>query len=248
MLNTTHRAREIQKYTHSTHQHLRLATHPPSPPVSLDQSLTKGMPIKIEVYGDPSVHPQPEHYWGNVNSFGPRACYDEGKRAAEALCYAYREQHRVDIRISRIFNTYGPRMGASDGRVVSSFVTSALAGEDVKITGDGTATRSFQYVTDCIQGLYALMHSDYSKGPVNVGNDGEFTIQQLAELVIGLVSQMTGRAEVSIAYLPPLVDDPTVRRPDITLAREVLRWEPVIRLEEGLRRTIEWHINEGRCD
>lgn len=183
-----------------------------------------------------------------MNPFGPRACYDEGKRVAEALCYAYREQHDVDIRIARIFNTYGPRMGASDGRVVSNFIASALTGEDLKITGDGKATRSFQYVTDCTQGLYALMNSDYSKGPVNIGNDREFTIQQLAELVIGLVSQMTGRCKLSIVYLPPLVDDPTQRRPDITLAREALCWGPVIRLEEGLRRTIEWHINERRSD
>ncbi|KAJ5686059.1 hypothetical protein N7536_008678 [Penicillium majusculum] len=189
-----------------------------------------------------------EHYWGNVNPFGPRACYDEGKRAAEALCYAYREQHDVDIRIARIFNTYRPRMGTIDGRVVSNFIVSALAGEDLKITGDGKATRSFQYVTGCTQGLYALMQSDYSKGPVNIGNDWEFTIQQLAELVIGLVSQMTDRFKASIAYLPPLVDDRTVRRPDITLAREVLCWGPVIRLEEGLRRMIEWHINERRSD
>lgn len=206
------------------------------------------MTTKIEVYGDPSVHPQPEHYWGNVNSFGPRACYDEGKRAAEALCYAYREQHNVNIRVARIFNTYGPRMGASDGRVVSSFIASALASEDLKITGDGTATRSFQYVTDCTQGLYALMQSGYNKGPVNIGNDREFTIKQLAELVIVLVSQMTGVSRVSIAYLPPLVDDHMVRRPDITLAREVLHWGPVIRLEDGLRRTIEWHINDRGSD
>jgi UDP-glucuronate decarboxylase len=183
-----------------------------------------------------------------VNSFGPRACYDEGKRVAEALCYAYREQHDVDIRIARIFNTYGPRMGASDGRVVSSFIASALAGEDLKITGDGTATRSFQFVTDCMQGLYTLMNSGYSKGPVNIGNDGEFTIERLAELVIDLVSRMTCQPRVSISYLPPLVDDPTIRRPDIALAREVLNWQPVVQLEEGLRRTIEWHINESRSD
>ncbi|KAJ6049880.1 UDP-glucuronate 5-epimerase [Penicillium canescens] len=201
-----------------------------------------------EVYGDPSVHPQTEHYWGNVNSFGPRACYDEGKRVAEALCYAYREQHDIDIRIARIFNTYGPRMGASDGRVVSSFIASALAGEDLKITGDGTATRSFQFVTDCMQGLYTLMNSGYSKGPVNIGNDGEFTIERLAELVIDLVSRMTCQPRVSISHLPPLVDDPAVRRPDIALAREVLNWQPVVQLEEGLRRTIEWHINESRSD
>lgn len=198
-----------------------------------------GIPTKIEVYGDPSVHLQPEHYWGNMNSFGPRTCYDEVKRATEALCYAYREQHGVDIRIARIFNTYGPRMGASDGRVFTSFIASALACEDLKITVDGTTTLSFQYVTDCTQRLYALMQSEYSKGPVNIGNDGELTIQQLAELVIELVSQVTGRYRFSIAYLPPLVDDPTVRRPVLTLARKALRWEPAIRLEEGLRRTIE---------
>ncbi|KAJ5322889.1 UDP-glucuronate 5-epimerase [Penicillium brevicompactum] len=177
-----------------------------------------------EVYGDPSIHPQPEHYWGNVNSFGPRACYDEGKRVAEALCYAYKEQYGVDIRIARIFNTYGPRMAASDGRVVSSFIASALAGEDLKITGDGKSTRSFQYVTDCIQGLYALMESGYDQGPVNIGNDGEFTIQQLAEMTIDAVAQITGRSKVSITYLPPLADDPVVRRPDISLARKVLDW------------------------
>ena len=179
-----------------------------------------------------------------MNSFGPRACYDEGKRAAEALCYAYKEQYDVDIRIARIFNTYGPRMSAGDGRVVSSFVAAALAGEDLKITGDGKSTRSFQYVTDCMQGLYSLMESDYKDGPVNIGNDREFTIQQLAELTIDTVSQMTGRPKVSIQYLPPLVDDPTVRRPDISLARNVLGWEPVVKLQDGLRETIQWHIEQ----
>ncbi|KAJ5776098.1 uncharacterized protein N7511_001109 [Penicillium nucicola] len=201
-----------------------------------------------EVYGDPSVHPQPENYWGNVNPFGPRSCYDEGKRVAEALCYAYREQHSVDIRIARIFNTYGPRMGANDGRVVSSFIASALAGENLKITGDGMATRSFQFVTDCMEGLYALMNSDYSKGPVNIGNDGEFTIERLAELVIDLVSRMTSQPRVSISHLPSPLDDPAVRRPDIALVREVLCWRPVVQLEEGLERTIQWHINENLSD
>lgn len=180
-----------------------------------------------------------------MNSFGPRACYDEGKRVAEALCYAYKEQHGVDIRIARIFNTYGPRMAASDGRVVSSFVASALTGEDLKITGDGKSTRSFQYVTDCIQGLYTLMESGYDQGPVNIGNDGEFTIQQLAEMTIDAVAEMTGRSKVSITYLPPLADDPVVRRPDISLARKVLGWEPVVKLQDGLRRTIQWHIDQG---
>ncbi|CAI7606646.1 unnamed protein product [Penicillium bialowiezense] len=190
-------------------------------------------------------HQHPEHYWGNVNSFGPRACYDEGKRVAEALCYAYKEQHGVDIRIARIFNTYGPRMAASDGRVVSSFVASALAGEELKITGDGKSTRSFQYVTDCIQGLYTLMESGYDQSPVNIGNDGEFTIQQLAVMTINAVAEMTGRSKVSIIYLPPLADDPVVRRPDISLARKVLGWEPVVNLQDGLRKTIQWHIDQG---
>jgi UDP-glucuronate decarboxylase len=181
-----------------------------------------------------------------VNSFGPRACYDEGKRAAEALCYAYKEQHGVEIRIARIFNTYGPRMGANDGRVVSSFIASALVGEDLKITGDGKSTRSFQYVTDCIQGLYSLMKSDYGQGPVNIGNDGEFTIQQLAELTIDAVSRMAGRPKVAITYLPPVVDDPTVRRPDIALSRKVLGWEPIVPLKDGLRKTIKWHVEQGQ--
>jgi UDP-glucuronate decarboxylase len=183
-----------------------------------------------------------------VNSFGPRSCYDEGKRAAEALCYAYKEQHGVDIRIARIFNTYGPRMGAADGRVVSSFIASALVGENLKITGDGKSTRSFQYVTDCMHGLYSLMNSDYNQGPVNIGNDTEFTIQQLAELTIDAVALMTGRSKVAITYLPPVVDDPTVRRPDITLARRVLGWEPVVQLQDGLRKTIEWHVDQSKSD
>lgn len=194
------------------------------------------------------MHPQPETYWGNVNPFGPRSCYDEGKRVAEALCFAYREQHGVDIRIARIFNTYGPRMSSSDGRVVSNFIAAALAGEDLKITGDGSATRSFQFVTDCMNGLYSLMSSDYREGPVNIGNDGEFTIQQLAEIVIELVSEMTGRSKVSISYHPKVADDPTLRRPQISLAKEVLHWAPVVHLREGLRETIEWHMSQGNHD
>ncbi|KAE8166485.1 hypothetical protein BDV40DRAFT_6116 [Aspergillus tamarii] len=197
-----------------------------------------------EVYGDPLVHPQPETYWGNVNPFGKRSCYDEGKRVAEALCYAYREQQRADIRIARIFNTYGPRMNGSDGRVVSNFIVAALAGDDLKITGDGSATRSFQYVTDCIEGLYSLMNSDYSEGPVNIGSDGEFTIQQLAGMIVGLVAEMTNQPKVNITYHPRPADDPAVRRPQISLAKAVLDWCPTIPLREGLRRTIEWHVSE----
>ncbi|KAJ5661814.1 uncharacterized protein N7477_009430 [Penicillium maclennaniae] len=198
-----------------------------------------------EVYGDPLVHPQPENYWGNVNPFGPRSCYDEGKRVAEALCFAYREQHGVDIRIARIFNTYGPRMSSSDGRVVSNFIAAALAGEDLKITGDGSATRSFQYVTDCLAGLYTLMNNDYAEGPVNIGNEGEFTIQQLAEIVNELVSEITGHAKVQITYHPKVADDPTLRRPQTSLAERVLHWTPRVQLREGLRKTIEWHISQG---
>lgn len=201
--------------------------------------------IIIEVYGDPHVHPQPESYWGNVNPFGPRSCYDEGKRVAEALCYAYREKHHAQIRIARIFNTYGPRMNGSDGRVVSSFITAALAGEDIRITGDGSATRSFQYVTDCMEGLYRLMNSDYAAGAVNIGNDGEFTIQQLAEITADLVAEMTGKPKVKITYHPRPTDDPAVRRPQITLAKEVLGWAPVVLLQDGLKRTVEWHMQNN---
>lgn len=196
-----------------------------------------------EVYGSPHVHPQPETYWGNVNSFGPRSCYDEGKRVAEALCYAYL-QRGVDIRISRIFNTYGPRMNPSDGRVVSSFIASALAGEELRITGDGLATRSFQYVEDCVNGLYALMNSDYTEGPVNIGNDAEFTIQQLADIIVELVSEITSKPKGTVSYHPRPVDDPLVRRPQISLAKEKLGWQPVVPLREGLRKTIQWHASE----
>ena len=205
---------------------------------------SSGINQSIEVYGDPLVHPQPETYWGNVNPFGPRSCYDEGKRVAEALFYAYREQG-VDIRIARIFNTYGPRMSAGDGRVVSNFVAAALSGEELKIAGDGKATRSFQYVTDCVKGLYALMNSGYSEGPVNIGNDTENTIQELVDLVTGLVAEMTGKPSVAVSYHPRRADDPMVRRPQITLAKEKLGWAPKIPLREGLEKTIEWHMNEA---
>lgn len=201
--------------------------------------------VYIEVYGDPQVHPQSESYWGNVNPFGPRACYDEGKRAAEALCYAYREQSQVDIRIARIFNAYGPRMRADDGRVISSFISSALAGQALRITGDGAATRSFQYVSDCVEGLYMLMNSDYGDGPVNIGNDAEITIQEVAEMTAELVSQMSGQRRVSITYHPLPVNDVRVRRPDITLAKSKLGWAPVVQLQDGLRKTIEWHIHNS---
>lgn len=151
----------------------------------------------------------------------------------------------MDIRIARIFNTYGPRMSAGDGRVVSNFVAAALSGQELKIDGDGQATRSFQYVTDCVKGLYALMNGGYSEGPVNIGNDTENTIQELVELVTGLVAEMTGKPSVAVSYHPRRADDPMVRRPQITLAKEKLGWAPTVPLREGLKKTIEWHMNEG---
>ena len=188
-----------------------------------------------EVYGDPDVHPQPESYRGNVNPIGPRACYDEGKRCAETLFFDYHRMHRVDIRVARIFNTYGPRMHPYDGRVVSNFVLQALAGEDLTVYGDGSQTRSFCYVDDLVDGLLALMETEDFTGPVNLGNPDEFTIRELAELVIG----MTG-SRSRIVELPLPADDPTQRKPDIALARERLSWEPQVKLREGLERTIAY--------
>jgi UDP-glucuronate decarboxylase len=189
-----------------------------------------------EIYGDPEVHPQPESYRGSVNPIGPRACYDEGKRAAETLFMDYHRMNRVNIRIVRIFNTYGPRMHPFDGRVVSNFIRQALAGEDISIFGDGTQTRSFCYRDDLIQGFIGMMNApDDFIGPVNLGNPGEFTIRELAELVI----ELTG-SKSKIVYEPLPADDPTRRRPDITLARTKLGWEPQVPLREGLKKTIEW--------
>lgn len=163
----------------------------------------------------------------------------------EALCYAYLEQFNVDVKIARIFNAYGPRLRADDGRVISSFVSSALAGEAIKITGDGSATRSFQYVSDCVEGLYTLMNSDYRDGPVNIGNDTEISIQSVAELTVDLVAQMSRRDRVPITYHPIPVDDVNVRRPDITLAKSKLGWVPVVQLQDGLRKTIEWYMHDS---
>ncbi|MDQ4070637.1 MAG: SDR family oxidoreductase [Actinomycetota bacterium] len=187
-----------------------------------------------EVYGDPLVHPQPETYWGNVNPIGPRSVYDEAKRFAEALTMAYHRHHGLDVRIVRIFNTYGPCMRPDDGRVVSNFLVQALAGKPLTVHGDGSQTRSFCYVDDEIRGILALLDSDHV-GPVNIGNPNEFTILELAELVIGL----TGSSS-ELRFDPRPVDDPTQRRPDLTLARALLGWEPEIALEEGLARTAEW--------
>lgn len=189
-----------------------------------------------EVYGDPLVHPQSEDYWGNVNPIGPRACYDEGKRAAETLFFDYHRQHGLDIKVARLFNTYGPRMHPHDGRVVSNFVVSALAGEPLTVYGDGSQTRSFCYVSDLIEGLLILMNSASDvTGPINLGNPGEFTIRELADLVI----EMTGTT-AGICHLPLPTDDPTRRQPDITRAREQLHWSPSVSLRDGLVPTIEY--------
>jgi dTDP-glucose 4,6-dehydratase len=187
-----------------------------------------------EVYGDPLVHPQPESYWGNVNPVGPRGVYDEAKRFSEALTMAYHRFHGVETRIVRIFNTYGPRMRPGDGRVVSNFIVQALRGDPLSVYGDGSQTRSFCYVDDLVDGIYRLFHSDRAE-PTNVGNPVEFTVRELAEQVL----RMTGSAS-PIDWLPLPQDDPKVRQPDITIAREVLGWEPKVPLEEGLRRTIPY--------
>jgi UDP-glucuronate decarboxylase len=189
-----------------------------------------------EVYGDPSVHPQPESYWGNVNPIGKRSCYDEGKRVAETLFFDYHRENKVDIRIARIFNTYGPRMHPNDGRVVSNFIVQTLRGEDITIYGDGLQTRSFCYVDDLIEGFVRLMNQTETPGPINIGNPGEFTMLQLAELTLKLVG---GTSKIVHRALPS--DDPKQRRPDITLAQKYLNnWAPTVQLEEGLKRTIHY--------
>ena len=189
-----------------------------------------------EIYGDPDVHPQKEDYWGNVNTWGPRSCYDEGKRSAETLFMDYHIQNNVDIKVIRIFNTYGPRMHPNDGRVVSNFIVQALKGEDITIYGDGNQTRSFQYVDDLIEGMIRMMNSrDGFTGPVNIGNPYEFTMLELAEKVI----KLTGSSS-KIVHLDAPKDDPTRRQPDISLAKKELDWEPQIQLDEGLRKTIEY--------
>lgn len=189
-----------------------------------------------EVYGDPEVHPQSETYWGNVNPIGFRSCYDEGKRCAETLFFDYYREHKLKIKVARIFNTYGPRMHPSDGRVVSNFIIQALKGEDITVYGDGLQTRSFCYVDELIDGFIRLMASpDEFAGPVNLGNPVEFTIKELAEKVI----DMTG-SKSKITYKPLPHDDPKQRQPDITLAKRELDWEPTIKLEDGLRKTIEY--------
>jgi UDP-glucuronate decarboxylase len=188
-----------------------------------------------EVYGDPLQHPQTETYWGNVNPIGPRACYDEGKRCAETLFFDYHRQHRVDIRVARIFNTYGPRMHPKDGRVVSNFIVQALSGEDITIYGDGTQTRSFCYIDDLIAALQLLMEEPDFTGPVNLGNQSEFSILELAQKVL----QQTG-SRSKIVFKPLPTDDPVQRQPDITLAKSRFGWEPRVSLDDGLKETIAY--------
>jgi UDP-glucuronate decarboxylase len=189
-----------------------------------------------EVYGDPSVHPQPEGYWGHVNPIGPRSCYDEGKRCAETLFFDYHRQHGLPIKVVRIFNTYGPRMHPADGRVVSNFIIAALRNEPIPIYGDGLQTRSFCYVDDLIDGFLKLMDSDSAiTGPINIGNPGEFTMRELAERVIALTGSKS-----EICYQPLPQDDPKQRRPDIAQAQQKLSWQPTIALDEGLTRTIDY--------
>ena len=198
-----------------------------------------------EVYGDPHVHPQTEDYWGNVNPIGIRSCYDEGKRCAETLFFDYYREHNLDIKVARIFNTYGPNMHPNDGRVVSNFIIQALKGQDITIYGDGSQSRSFCFVDELIDGFIRLMASDNFTGPVNLGNPVEFTIKELAEKIIEITNS---KSKLSLKPLPQ--DDPKQRQPDITLAKKELDWEPKIKLEEGLKKTIAYFdnlIKEGRA-
>ncbi len=189
-----------------------------------------------EIYGDPAVHPQTEDYWGNVNTIGPRSCYDEGKRCAETLFFDYHRQHKLRIKVARIFNTYGPRMHPNDGRVVSNFIMQALRGDDITVYGDGEQTRSFCYVSDLVEGLVKLMNSsDEITGPINLGNPGEFTIKELAETVIDLTGSKS-----TLIHKPLPQDDPKQRRPDITRAKAQLGWEPTIPLRDGLQKAIPY--------
>lgn len=192
-----------------------------------------------EVYGDPTVHPQPESYWGNVNPIGRRSCYDEGKRCAETLFFDYHRENGVDIRVVRIFNTYGPRMNPDDGRVVSNFIVQSLRGEDITVYGDGSQTRSFCYVDDLIEGFLRLMEQEKTVGPVNIGNPGEFTMLELAELILKKVG---GKSKIVHQDLP--ADDPRQRQPDISLAKKYLEWQPAVPLEQGIEKTIDYFRKE----
>ena len=187
-----------------------------------------------EVYGDPKVHPQPESYFGNVNTIGPRSCYDEGKRVAETMMYSYKNQNGIDVRVARIFNTFGPRMHPNDGRVVSNFIIQSLQDKPLTIYGDGSQTRSFQYVSDLVDGLHALMDGEYDL-PVNLGNPDEYTVKDFAEYI----KDITG-SDSKITFLPATKDDPTQRKPDISTAKRELNWEPKVTVKEGLEKTIAY--------
>mmetsp|Transcript_22567 Transcript_22567/g.49218 ORF Transcript_22567/g.49218 Transcript_22567/m.49218 type:complete len:519 (-) Transcript_22567:126-1682(-) len=187
-----------------------------------------------EIYGDPTVHPQPESYWGNVNTIGPRSCYDEGKRVAETMMYSYKNQNGVEIRVARIFNTFGPRMHPNDGRVVSNFIIQALQNKSITIYGEGEQTRSFQYVSDLVEGLYRLMNGDYDL-PVNLGNPQEYTVKSFAQYIHNMT-----KSKSQIVYLPKSQDDPSQRRPEIVTAKEKIGWEPVVKVDQGLKKTIEF--------
>ena len=187
-----------------------------------------------EIYGDPQVHPQPESYWGNVNTIGPRSCYDEGKRVAETMMYSYKMQNNLEIRIARIFNTFGPRMHPNDGRVVSNFIIQALQNKDLTIYGDGNQTRSFQYVSDLVDGLYSLMQNNYDS-PVNLGNPQEYTVHGFAEYIKKIT-----KSDSKIEFLPKSQDDPAQRKPDISTAERELQWKPVVKVEKGLEHTIDY--------
>lgn len=187
-----------------------------------------------EIYGDPQVHPQPESYWGNVNTIGPRSCYDEGKRVAETMMYSYRNQNNVDVRVARIFNTFGPRMHPNDGRVVSNFIIQSLQDKDITIYGDGSQTRSFQYVSDLVEGLYALMNGNYDQ-PVNLGNPDEYSVKKFADYIKELTNSKS-----EIRMLDHTQDDPSQRKPEIVVAKRELGWEPKVKVEDGLRNTIEY--------
>lgn len=187
-----------------------------------------------EIYGDPKVHPQPESYFGNVNTIGPRSCYDEGKRVAETMMYSYKNQNGIDVRVARIFNTFGPRMHPNDGRVVSNFIIQSLQDKPLTIYGDGSQTRSFQYVSDLVDGLHALMDGQYDL-PVNLGNPDEYTVKDFAEYI----KDITG-SDSEISFLPATKDDPTQRKPDISTAKRELNWEPKVTVKEGLEKTIAY--------
>ncbi|KAI0134309.1 hypothetical protein BJ170DRAFT_729537 [Xylariales sp. AK1849] len=212
----------------------------------LDLAVTSNAKILIastsEIYGDPKVIPQCETYWGNTNSFGPRSCYDEGKRITEALAYGYQRKHGLQVRIARIFNAYGPSMQISDGRAVPNFIAAAMEGRPIQVYGDGSATRCFQFVSDCVKGLVALMRSDYAE-PVNIGSDVETRVDDIAKMITELVAQKLGNTtKIPIKYLPAREDDPYRRKPDINVAKKTLNWKPVVELHAGLEVTVDWFL------